>query len=150
MNGQVRVSVSVEHNHDVRRGGGGRTERVLVSERVVNWTLSNYQRRIEIKVGVAYGNDPTTVIGVLEGAVNGILIYSINRRRERSSRASATAASTSRCGVTDHQDVFAAVRSRVAIAVHDALRDAGSRSVPTAATTCEVAGAHTASSRHRA
>jgi small-conductance mechanosensitive channel len=30
----------------------------LVSEDVVNWTLSNDRRRIEISVGVAYGTDP--------------------------------------------------------------------------------------------
>jgi small-conductance mechanosensitive channel len=44
----------------------------LLSERVINWTLSNDQRCIEITVGVACGNDPTAVIGVLEGAVKDV------------------------------------------------------------------------------
>ncbi|MEZ5426369.1 MAG: mechanosensitive ion channel [Pyrinomonadaceae bacterium] len=37
----------------------------LISEEVVNWTFSDRQRRIEINVGVAYGNDPEHVIEVL-------------------------------------------------------------------------------------
>ncbi|MEO7167512.1 MAG: mechanosensitive ion channel domain-containing protein [Chthoniobacterales bacterium] len=37
----------------------------LVSEKVTNYTLSNRQRRIEIKVGVAYGSDPKRVIELL-------------------------------------------------------------------------------------
>ena len=30
----------------------------LISEEVLNWTLSDQQRRLEIPVGVAYGTDP--------------------------------------------------------------------------------------------
>lgn len=37
----------------------------LISEEVVNWTLSDQQRRIEINVGVAYGTDPEHVIKLL-------------------------------------------------------------------------------------
>lgn len=37
----------------------------LISERVVNWTLSDRQRRIDIPVGVAYGTDPTRVLSLL-------------------------------------------------------------------------------------
>jgi small-conductance mechanosensitive channel len=37
----------------------------LISKSVVNWTLSDRQRRIEIRVGVAYGTDPEKVIGLL-------------------------------------------------------------------------------------
>jgi small-conductance mechanosensitive channel len=39
----------------------------LVSESVVNWTLSDERRRVEIPVGVAYGTDPQVVIDVLIG-----------------------------------------------------------------------------------
>jgi small-conductance mechanosensitive channel len=38
----------------------------LISNEVVNWTLSDKQRRIEIGVGVAYGTDPETVVDLLE------------------------------------------------------------------------------------
>lgn len=37
----------------------------LVSEEVLNWTLSDQQRRLEINVGVAYGTDPEVVIELL-------------------------------------------------------------------------------------
>ena len=37
----------------------------LISKQVVNWTLSNRRRRVEIDVGVAYGTDPEQVIRIL-------------------------------------------------------------------------------------
>ena len=37
----------------------------LISKEVVNWTLSDRQRRVEILVGVAYGTDPEQVIEIL-------------------------------------------------------------------------------------
>ena len=37
----------------------------LISEEVINWTLSDQQRRIDINVGVAYGNDPENIIQIL-------------------------------------------------------------------------------------
>ena len=41
----------------------------LISQEVVNWTLSDRTRRIEIPLGVAYGTDPERVIGLLLAAV---------------------------------------------------------------------------------
>jgi len=40
----------------------------LVSAELVNWTLSDRHRRIELEVGVAYGTDPSRVVALLEGA----------------------------------------------------------------------------------
>jgi len=37
----------------------------LISENVVNWTLSDQQRRLTMQVGVAYGTDPATVTSLL-------------------------------------------------------------------------------------
>jgi small-conductance mechanosensitive channel len=37
----------------------------LISQRVVNWTLSARQQRVTIPVGVAYGTDPNQVLGIL-------------------------------------------------------------------------------------
>ncbi len=37
----------------------------LISEEVINWTLSDQQRRLDINVGVAYGNDPEEIIELL-------------------------------------------------------------------------------------
>jgi potassium efflux system protein len=41
----------------------------LISNRVINWTLSDFKRRIEIPVGVAYGSDPTSVMEIVTSAV---------------------------------------------------------------------------------
>ncbi|HEX6279900.1 MAG TPA: mechanosensitive ion channel domain-containing protein, partial [Pyrinomonadaceae bacterium] len=37
----------------------------LISEEVVNWTMSDEKRRLDVAVGVAYGTDPKLVIGLL-------------------------------------------------------------------------------------
>jgi small-conductance mechanosensitive channel len=37
----------------------------LISDQVVNWTLSDRRRRLEVEVGVAYGTDPEVVLGLL-------------------------------------------------------------------------------------
>ena len=37
----------------------------LVSQEVINWTLSNRQRRVEMRVGVAYGSDVSEVTEVI-------------------------------------------------------------------------------------
>jgi small-conductance mechanosensitive channel len=39
----------------------------LTSSRIVNWTLSDRARRVDLPVGVAYGTDPAQVIALLEG-----------------------------------------------------------------------------------
>jgi small-conductance mechanosensitive channel len=44
----------------------------LIQEQVVNWTLSDRQRRIELPIGVAYGTDPQRVIDILLGAANSV------------------------------------------------------------------------------
>jgi small-conductance mechanosensitive channel len=43
----------------------------LISQEVVNWTLSDRTRRIEIPLGVAYGTDPGRLIDLLLTAVKG-------------------------------------------------------------------------------
>jgi small-conductance mechanosensitive channel len=40
----------------------------LVSEKVVNWTLTNPTARVIMEVGVAYGSDIATVLGILREA----------------------------------------------------------------------------------
>lgn len=39
----------------------------LISEEVINWTMSDKQRRVDIPVGVAYGSDPEEVIRLMTG-----------------------------------------------------------------------------------
>jgi small-conductance mechanosensitive channel len=42
----------------------------LISAEVVNWTLSDDRRRMELAVGVAYGTDPQVVIDILVGVAS--------------------------------------------------------------------------------
>lgn len=42
----------------------------LISEKVINWTLTDQYRRLEVNVGVAYGNDPAEIIRILTDAVS--------------------------------------------------------------------------------
>ncbi len=44
---------------------------MLITGEVTNWTLSDRQRRIEIPVGVAYGNDPEHVMALLTQVAKG-------------------------------------------------------------------------------
>jgi len=44
----------------------------LVSNQLVNWTLSSRSRRIEVQVGVAFGSDPQKVLTVLREALQGV------------------------------------------------------------------------------
>ena len=41
----------------------------LIAAQVINWTLSDRNRRLELDVGVAYGNRPADVIALLEDVV---------------------------------------------------------------------------------
>jgi small-conductance mechanosensitive channel len=48
----------------------------LISDQVVNWTFSDRRRRMEVKVGVAYGTDPERVLALLRQVAadnNGVL-----------------------------------------------------------------------------
>jgi small-conductance mechanosensitive channel len=38
----------------------------LTANRIVNWTLSDARRRVDLSVAVAYGTDPARVIAILE------------------------------------------------------------------------------------
>ncbi len=43
----------------------------LISKEVTNWTLSDMQRRLELKIGVRYGTDPRQVLDLLRNAAAG-------------------------------------------------------------------------------
>jgi len=38
----------------------------LISNEMINWTLSDSNRRMDIRIGVAYGTDPEKVLGIME------------------------------------------------------------------------------------
>jgi small-conductance mechanosensitive channel len=98
----------------------------LISNQVLNYTLSSAQRRLEVKVGVAYGSDPTQVLTLLEQAAKSLP----DILQSPSPLATFTGFGPSSLdftlwGWTDRQDGAATVRSQLAIAVHDVLRNAG-------------------------
>ena len=43
----------------------------LISDRLTNWTLGNTRRRIDVRVGVAYGTDPQKMLALLLSAARG-------------------------------------------------------------------------------
>ena len=43
----------------------------LISKELINWTLTDQQRRAEVTVGVAYGTDPDRVLYILQDVING-------------------------------------------------------------------------------
>jgi small-conductance mechanosensitive channel len=43
----------------------------LLSEKLINWTLSDMNRRIDVEVGVAYGSDPRCVLALLREVAQG-------------------------------------------------------------------------------
>lgn len=43
----------------------------LLANSLMNWTLGDASRRIEVEVGVAYGSDPAQVLALLEAAAHG-------------------------------------------------------------------------------
>jgi small-conductance mechanosensitive channel len=98
----------------------------LIQDAVTNWTLSDNSRRIEITVGVAYGTEPERVIA---------LLHEVAGKQREVLRSPPPAALfvgfgpssldfVLRCWLVQSEN-WVTVRSELAIAVHDALRDAG-------------------------
>jgi potassium-dependent mechanosensitive channel len=98
----------------------------LISNQVINWTLSSQWRRVDVPVGVAYGTDPERLIKLLVGVAEshpGILL-------ERPPMAFFLGFGESAlkfelrfwCG---QQDTWFQLQSDVTVAVAKALREAG-------------------------
>jgi small-conductance mechanosensitive channel len=98
----------------------------LISDRVVNWTLSDRLRRLIVPVGVAYGTDPHRVIDVLRGVAEsypGVCAYP--KPVIVFSGFGESALNFELRVWTDNPETLLALRSGISLAVHDALRDAG-------------------------
>ena len=98
----------------------------LLSEKLINWTLSDTTRRLEVNVGVAYGTDPHRVLALLEEvarATPGIL-------RDPSPLPIFVGFGASsldfavRAWISDYFDSVV-IRSALTVRVHDALKEAG-------------------------
>ena len=99
---------------------------MLLSEKLINWTLSTNTRRVDIPVGVAYGSDPEQVRALLlRGGPAHRARGRTSRRRWCCSPASAPVRSISACASGPVSTTHPGVRSALGLAIHAALRDAG-------------------------
>jgi potassium-dependent mechanosensitive channel len=99
---------------------------MLLSEKLINWTLSDMDRRIDVNVGVAYGSDPRKVIELLmevTAAAPGIAT-----EPAPTVLFSGFGASSLEFGIrawTNNFGDWVKIRSELAVRVYEALRDAG-------------------------
>jgi potassium-dependent mechanosensitive channel len=98
----------------------------LLSEKLVNWTLTNLSRRFDVNVGVAYGSDPKRVLALLEEVARttpGVASYPAP-----AVIFSGFGASSLDFGLrvwTNDFDNWVTIRSELTVRVHDALAAAG-------------------------
>jgi small-conductance mechanosensitive channel len=98
----------------------------LISDQVVNWTLSDRHRRIDLPVGVAYGTDPEQVLTLLVG----VAAENQSVLREPEPKALFIGFGDSSLDFelrawTDRFENFVQTRSELAVAVNRALLEAG-------------------------
>jgi small-conductance mechanosensitive channel len=99
---------------------------MLLSEKMINWTLSSDQRRIDIAVGVAYGSDPQRVLDVLmQAATSAEGVAHEPSPTVVFSGFGESALEFSVRAWTDHYDNAIFVRSAMAVKIHAALAEAG-------------------------
>ncbi len=97
----------------------------LISERVVNWTFSDRQRRVDISVGVVYGTDPEKVIALLVAAGRGHAEVLAIPEPVALLMAFGESSLDFQLRVWTRFEIFPRVQSEVTIAVNAALRAAG-------------------------
>ena len=98
----------------------------LVSDSVTDWTLSDQMRRVDLPVGVNYGATPRTVIGILESVAlaNPRIVKNPAPQGLMMEYGDSTINFELRAW-TDNFQVWPQVRSDLAVAIYDAVRDAG-------------------------
>ena len=98
----------------------------LVAEKVTNWTLSDQMRRIDVSVGVAYGNAPDKVLELLRGVAAAHHYVLKQPKPEAFFMGFGDSAMNFELRTwTNHFDQSGAIRSELGVALHDALRTAG-------------------------
>ncbi|MBE9610243.1 mechanosensitive ion channel family protein [Chitinilyticum piscinae] len=99
---------------------------MLLAEKLTNWTLNNRRRRIEIPVGVAYGSDPRAVQAMLLELVNKTAgVSHVLPPVVLFSGFGASSLDFTVRAWTDNYDLSNEIRSSLALAIHDRLREAG-------------------------
>jgi potassium efflux system protein len=98
----------------------------LVSDRVVNWTLSDQMRRIDLPVGVNYGADPRIVIGILEAvALANPQIVDVPAPQALLIAYGDSSINFELRAWTGNFQQWPQIRSDLAVAIYDAVQDAG-------------------------
>jgi len=99
---------------------------MLLSEKMINWTLSSDKRRIDIPVNVAYGNDPGKVLALLaEVAKNAEGVSTNPEPTVLFTGFGANSLDFSVRAWTDSFDDSVFVRSGMAVGIYAALEQAG-------------------------
>ena len=93
---------------------------------MTDWTLSDQMRRVDLPVGVNYGATPRTVIGILESVAlaNPRIVKNPAPQGLMMEYGDSTINFELRAW-TDNFQVWPQVRSDLAVAIYDAVRDAG-------------------------
>jgi potassium-dependent mechanosensitive channel len=98
----------------------------LVAEKVTNWTLSDQMRRIDVSVGVAYGNAPDKVLELLRGvAVAHPYVLKEPKPVAFFIGFGDSAMNFELRTWTNRFDQWVAIRSELSVALYEALRTAG-------------------------
>jgi len=98
----------------------------LLSEKLINWTLSDMDRRLDVNVGVAYSSDPKAVLELLMEVTKGT--PGVATQPEPSILFVGFGASSLDFTIrawTNEFGEWVAIRSNLAVRVHDALKAAG-------------------------
>lgn len=107
----------------------------LISDQVINWTLSNRQRGIDVTVNAAYGADPCRVIEVLRGiAAAHPLIAKQPAPGALLAELEPNSLQFKLTAWTDHIEACAQIRSDLAMAILAAFEKEGIQRPPTAIT----------------
>lgn len=98
----------------------------LISERVINWTLSDRQRRIDVPVGVAYGTDRDRVLALLTRVGNeSELVMNDPAPRALFKGFGDSSLDFELRAWTSDLDGIAVIQSSLAMGIGDALAEAG-------------------------
>ena len=126
LTGQVReigIRASVVHTFDGAEVIVPNSE--LVAKEVINWTRTDRLRRIEVKVGVAYGSDPRRVLPLLIAAAQAQADVVASPAPDALFVGFGESSLDFSVGFWGDFEKADTIRSGVAVAVHDALVSAG-------------------------
>jgi len=99
---------------------------VLLNEKLINWTLSDTDRRVDVNVGVAYGSDPRRVIELLLEVTKST--PGVASQPEPAVIFTGFGASSLDFGIRAWTNVFGewvSTRTELTVRVYEALRSAG-------------------------